>query len=119
MNTLPSLQVDQLVQLVERKILDMTGEEMFEKGEIQVLKDCRDILFQKSPLKAKHLEHLIDLVEIRILRAAADGDADAQEFAHLKACRSTLLDLAAERRDVRVIPFPTLYLLEDMEGTVH
>ncbi len=119
MNTLTSLQIEQLVQLVERKILCMTGEEMAEKSEIQILKDCRDFLRDAKSLAAKHLEHLIDLVEIRILCAAADGDADDREFALLKACRSTLLEIASGRRDVRVIPFPALYLLEDAEAALH
>ena len=73
MNTLSSLQVELLVQLVERKILCMMDEELFEKGEIQLLKDCRDHLLNKTAMDAKHLEHAIDLVEIRILCAAADG----------------------------------------------
>lgn len=58
----------------------------------------------------------VDLVEIRILCAAA---ADAGEFARLKACRATLLEIAMERRDVTVIPFPSLYLIEDADETVH
>ena len=119
MNTLTSLQINLLIRLVERKILCMMDDEIFEKGEIQRLKDCREHLVNKSTLSAKHLEHVIDLVEIRTLCAAADGDADTREFAQLKACRATLLDIAAERRDVTVVPFPSLYLLEDFDQTVH
>jgi len=93
----------------------MMDDEIFEKGEILVLKDCREHLMQKLTLTAKHLEHVIDLVEIHILCAAAD----ASEFGQLKACRETLLEIAAERRDVTVILFPSPYLLEDANEAVH
>ena len=120
MNTLSGLQIDLLVNLIERKILRMVDGEMFEKAEIQILKDCRDCLKRKDSLSGNQLEHAIDLVEIRILCAAADGDTDGREFAQLKACRAVLLEIAAERRDVRVVPFPSIYLLEDRgEDTVH
>lgn len=113
MHTLSSTHVNTLTQLVEYKILCMSGADLAEAKEIHLLQSCRDKLQEAGTLNSKHLERLIDLVEIRILCAATEGDGDPKEFATLKACREALLEDAAARPDVTVIPFPEVFLLDD------
>ncbi len=103
---LTSLHIAQLVDLVERKILDMSGEAHADEREIALLKSCRERLLAGRSLSGAHLERLIDLVEIALLRGADEGTSERVR-AKLVACRQALLDLAAQRSDVRVIPFPT------------
>ena len=109
MNTLSNLHIDLIVELVEVKMLDMAASDMAEAKEIAILKDCRELLRSKARMSGRHIERLIDLVEIRLICGSDEG-IGAKESVVLTNCRATLLDVAAKRMDVKVIPLPGHFL---------
>lgn len=109
MITLSNLHFEMLVELVELKILDMTAGDMAEEKEIAILKNCRELLLSRAQMAGRHIERLIDLVEIRLICGSDEG-FDAEEPVVLTNCRAALLDIAAKRMDVKVIPLPENFL---------